>query len=189
MAIDDIVTRSFVTEGTYLKGSGISALPTAVTDRVFSPKISTSKSDIDEMKAHPGLKKDLTVFENDNHRYLTVADTLSTDDNNIVYYDATNKTYYITRLLDAVDTYALSSSGSMYDTDEKKKQVALEVALAMATTGTYKSDSNIYWLSRLDWSFFDDAYLEYVKSNYKDIFKTESSYRDEAKIDLTKFSA
>lgn len=189
MAIDDIVTRSFVTEGTYLKGSGISAIPSAVSDRVFSPKISTAKADIDEMKAHPGLKKDLTVFENDNHRYLTVADTLSTDDNNIVYYDASSKTYYITRLLDAVDTYALSSSGSMYDTDEKKKQVALEVAFAMATTGTYKSDSNIYWLSRLDWSFFDDAYLEYVKSNYKDIFKTESSYRDEAKIDLTKFNA
>lgn len=188
-SIDDIVSRKFITQGTYLKGSGISSIPASITDRVFSPKISTVKADVDEMNANPGLKKDLTIYEKDNNRYVTVADTLSAEDNNIVYYDSSSKTYYITRLLDAVDTYALASDGSIYNTAEKKKQIALEVAYAMSTTGSYKSDSNIYWLSRLNWEFFDDSYLAYIKTNYKDIFKTESSYLKEAKIDLTKFPA
>lgn len=189
-AIDDLVTRNLITEGTYLKSNGISSLPSDLSDRIFSPKVSSSKSVIEDMKAKPGTKGDLTVYENDGFRYVTVADTITTNDNNIVYYDASSKTYYLTRILDVVDTSALNTANtnSIYytTTGEKQKQIAMEVAYAMSTSGSYKSDSNVYWLSRLEFIYSDEDFLEYMKSNYKDIFKTESQYDGETPIDLNK---
>lgn len=197
-AIDDIVIRDLITDGTYLKSSGISALPSAITDRIFSPKVTSKKSDIDAMKedvkegstASLSSKKDLTVYAKDQHRYLTVADTITSDDvSSILYYDASSKTYYITRILDVVDTNAISGSDSIYDTDDKKNQLKAEVAYEMSTTGSYKTDSGVYWLSRMDFTYSDEDFLEYIKTNYKDVFKTENPYSSLKKISLKDFAA
>lgn len=193
-AIDEIATRNLVTDGTYLKSSGISSLPTGLTDRIFSSKVTSSKSSVDKMKnnidSSTGLsktKEDLTVYAADGYRYMTIADTLSTDEaSSILYYDSSSKTYYITRILDVVDTNAMSGTDSIYDTDAKKTQIAREVAYAMSTTGSYKTDSAVYWLSRIDFTYSDEDFLEYMKSNYKDVFKTENPYSSEAKIKLDK---
>ncbi len=196
-AIDEIATRNLITEGTYLKSSGISSLPTGLTDRIFSSKVTSSKTSVDKMKgdnidSETGLsktKEDLTIYAKDGYRYMTVADTLSTDDaSSILYYDSSSKTYYITRILDVVDTNAtsLSSTDSIYDSEAKKAQIAREVAYAMSTTGSYKTDSAVYWLSRIDFTYSDEDFLEYMKSNYKDVFKTENPYSSEAKIKLDK---
>lgn len=198
-AVDEIATRNLVTDGMYLKSSGISSLPTGLTDRIFSPKVTSSKSTVDEMKEidpDTGLskkKEDLTVYARDGYRYMTIADTLSTDSaSSILYYDASSKTYYITRILDVVDTNALSTGegkDTIYDTDAKQEQIKREVAYTMSTTGSYKTDSAVYWLSRLDFTYSDEDFLEYMKSNYKDVFKTENPYSSEFKFDLTKISA
>ena len=189
-AVDDLVVRDLTTEGTYLKSAGISSLPSALTDRIFSTRVSARTSVVNTLKNNPGVKgDDLTIYENDGNRYVTVADTISTDDNNIVYYDASSKTYYLTRILDVVDTAAIAnptedSTASIYTKAEQKQQIAWEVAYAMATTGSYKSDAGVYWLSRLNFEYFDDSFLEYMKSNYKDVFKTENPYASATKIDL-----
>ncbi len=194
-AIDEIATRDLITDGVYLKSSGISALPSGLTDRIFSTRVTSSKDKIDAMKAdglQNGLtknKQDLTVYAKDGYRYMTVSDTLSTDStSSILYYDASSKTYYITRILDVVDTNAVTSGDTIYDTDAKMNQIKAEVAYAMSTTGSYKTDSAVYWLSRIDFTYSDEAFLEYIKSNYKDVFKTENPYSSEAKFDLTKGS-
>lgn len=187
-AVDDIAQKDLTTKGLYLKSSGISALPSTLTDRLFSPKVTTSKSDVDTMKANPGTAVDYTVYEPDGYRYLTVADTLNNDESdNILYYDSSSKTYYLTRVLDVVDTAGLSltATDSIYDTAEKKEQIAREVAYAMSTTGSYKSDAGVYWLSRVDFTYSDSDFLEYMKSNYKDVFKTENPYSSEAKYTFT----
>lgn len=177
-AIDDIASQNLVTKGIYLSSSGISNIPSSLSSRIFSTKLSTSKSDVDEMKANPGTRKDISIYGEDGYRYLTVADTLSGAGDDIVYYDADSKTYYLVRLLDIVNTAALSSTAtnSIYDTEEKREQISREVAYTMSTTGSYKSTSAIYWLSRTKIKYSDDDFLEYMKSTYKDIFKTENPY-------------
>ena len=186
-AIDDIAKRNLVTKGLYLKGTGISSLPQGLSDRLFSPRVSTSKTTVDKMKTNKGTSEDLTVYEPDGYRYLTVADTVSSDAiSNILYYDSSSKTYYITRVLDVVDTSALSKSNSdsIYTSDAAKEQIAREVAYTMSTTGSYKSEASVYWLSRVDFSYSDADFLEYMKTNYKDVFKTDNSYADEPKFTL-----
>ncbi len=191
-AIDDIASKNLVTEGIYLSSSGISAIPSDLSSRIFSPRIATDKATVDLMKkdAEEGVnnRRDITVYGKDGYRYLTTSDTLSDSNDNLFYYDSSSKTYYLTRILDVVSASALSktNTSSIYDTDEKKEQIAREVAYTMSTTGSYKTNSIVYWLSRTDVKYSDEDFLEYIKSNYKDVFKKDNPYSDEEKIVLKK---
>ncbi len=191
-AIDDIASKNLVTEGIYLSSSGISSIPSDLSSRIFSPRIATDKATVDLMKkdAEEGVnnRRDITVYGKDGYRYLTTSDTLSDSNDNLFYYDSSSKTYYLTRILDVVSASALSktNTSSIYDTDEKKEQIAREVAYTMSTTGSYKTNSIVYWLSRTDVKYSDEDFLEYIKSNYKDVFKKDNPYSDEEKIVLKK---
>jgi hypothetical protein len=186
-AIDDIATKSLVTKGVYLKSDGLSSLPTALKERVFSLDMTTSADDITYMKAHPDTSKDsITVYEKDGFRYVTKTGTLNgSDTDNIIYYDSSSKTYYLVRILDVASSSSLSTTNtaSMYTADQKA-YFARQIAYAMSTTGTYKTDSAIYWLRRTKISYSDDAFLTYMKTNYKDLFKTTSSVDSEDKISI-----
>ena len=187
-AVDDIATRNLVTKGIYLKSDGLSSLPNKLKDRIFSVNVSTDKDTIADMKANPGKKSDVTVYQADGYRYVTTPSTLNDSDDDLVYYDSSSKTYYITRLLDAISSSALSEGSdhadtdSIYNTHAKKEQIAREVAYVMSTTGSYKTESAIYWLRRTNIKYSDSDFLEYMKSNYKDLFKKESAYDSEPKI-------
>ena len=130
------------------------------------------------MKEHPGTKKDISLYGKDGYRYLTVADSSTGTNDDIIYYDASSKTYYLTRLLDVVDTssLALNSSTSVYDTAEKKEQIAREIAYVMSTAGSYKTNSAVYWFSRTKFKYSDEDFLEYMKTTYKDVFKSDNPY-------------
>lgn len=176
--LDTIATTSLVTTGLYLKSDGISSLPEDVSDRLFDLDLTADKTTIETMKANPGDKSkgdSLSVYENDGFRYITTTGTLSSDNtsDDIVYYDASNGVYYITRVLDVVSTSSLSTTNtnSIYDTAAKKEQLARETAYVMSTTGSYKTNSDVYWLRRLNWTFYDEDFLDYMKSNYNDLFK------------------
>lgn len=184
-AIDEIATKDLVTDGIYLSSSGISSIPSDLSSRIFSLKLTTDKEDIDWMKANPGKKKDITLYGKDGYRYLTIADTLTGSNDDIIYYDADSKTYYLTRILDVVSTSALSNNttDTIYDTAEKKEQISREVAYAMSTTGSYKTNSIVYWLSRTKITYSDDDFLDYVKSTYKDVFKKDNPYTPTDKAD------
>lgn len=195
-SLDDIATRNLVTDGLYLKSSGISSLPSGLTDRIFSTKVTSNKSDVtsmkDSIKSKSGqfsTKADLTCYAPDGYRYMTVADTITSNDvDSILYYDSSSKTYYITRILDVVDNNAINGGNSSIYSGETLNQIKWEVAYALSTTGSYKTDSSVYWLSRMDWSYSDEAFLEYMKTNYKDVFKTENPYDSESKFDFKKWA-
>lgn len=179
-AIDDLARKDILTKGMYLNSDGLSGIPTDLKDRIFSSSLVTTKTG-------QGEGDDITKIEGDGFRYLTNAKNTGTEnDDNIVYYDSTNKAYYLTRVLDAVDSSSLrkDSTTSMYDTAEKKEQIAREVAYVMSTTGTYKTDSTIYWLRRLNFSYSDSDFLDYMKNNYKELFRKASLYDDYEKITL-----
>ena len=88
------------------------------------------------------------------------------------------------RILDAVSNASLSQSSttSMYDSAKKKEQIAREVAFKLASSDTYKKEATIYYLRRLNIDYSDSDFLNYLKENYKDLFKTESSYDQEPKL-------
>jgi hypothetical protein len=122
----------------------------------------------------------------DGFRYVTKTGTLNgSDTDNIIYYDSSSKTYYLVRILDVASSSSLSTTNtdSMYSADQKA-YFARQIAYAMSTTGTYKTDSAIYWLRRTKISYSDDAFLTYMKTNYKDLFKTTSSVDSEDKISI-----
>ena len=49
-AIDDIVKSNLVTEGIYLSSSGITGIPSDLSTRIFSTKLTTNKNLIKQMK-------------------------------------------------------------------------------------------------------------------------------------------
>ena len=194
MAYDDIAEQDLVTDGIHLSSDGLSNIPTDLKNRIFSTDITTEKSEVNEMKKagekNENAGKDITTYMADGYRYLTIPGTAATDEgSSILYYDTGSRTYYITRILDVVDNDALGSyespnTDSIYDTAEKQERIAREVAYAMSTTGSYKSNSTIYWLRRTKIDYSDDQFLEYMKTNYQDLFRTESATDGDPLIEL-----
>ncbi|MFA6830471.1 MAG: hypothetical protein WCR67_07235 [Bacilli bacterium] len=190
-AIDSVATKNFVTKGIYLKSEGLSSLPTSLTDRIFSLDLTSNKEDVAYMKENPGKSKDaLSIYGADGNRYITTTGNIANSgSDNIIHYDSSSKTYYLCRILDVVSSSSMNktNTSSMYHTEDGKalEKLARQVAYKMSSTGSYKTDSSIYWLRRTKITYSDEDFLEYMKSNYKDLFKTESSIDDEEKISIS----
>ena len=192
MAYDNIAKLDFVTDGIQLSSDGLSALPGDLKDRIFSNDFTTDLDEIEEMREagknndNPGI--DITTYKKDGYRYLTYPGTAQ-DDPGILYYDISSRTYYIVRILDVVTNtamgrYGAPNSSSVYNDVVKQEQIAREVAYAMATTSTYKTDATVYWLRRTEIDYSDEDFLEYMKTNYQDLFRTEASTDGDATIVL-----
>lgn len=193
-AVDKIVKDDYVTEGIYTSSDSIDSLPAALKNNVFSVNLALDKSTVDNMKNKKdkdGKDSDnyvsidgVSIFQADGNRYIINNGSTSSDDNKIIYYDSENKAYYLVRILDAVSNASLSQSSttSMYDSAKKKEQIAREVAFKLASSDTYKKEATIYYLRRLNIDYSDSDFLNYLKENYKDLFKTESTYDQEPKL-------
>lgn len=193
-AVDKIVKDDYVTEGIYTSSDSIDFLPAALKNNVFSVNLALDKSTVDNMKNKKdkdGKDSDnyvsidgVSIFQADGNRYIINNGSTSSDDNKIIYYDSENKAYYLVRILDAVSNASLSQSSttSMYDSAKKKEQIAREVAFKLASSDTYKKEATIYYLRRLNIDYSDSDFLNYLKENYKDLFKTESTYDQEPKL-------
>lgn len=194
MAYDDIAQRNFITDGVQLASDGLSGLPDTLKSRIFQTRYAYNKDDIEEMRAaglgegdyepNTNLGLDITQYCADGNRYLTFPGTAS-DASSLLYYDSSSTTYYLVRILDVVTNSSLGEGNdSVYDEAGKREQIAREVAYAMANTGTYKNDATIYWLRRTEIDYSDEDFLEYMKSNYQDLFRTSSSNDGDATIVL-----
>jgi len=189
-AVDDIATKELVTKGIYTSSDGLSSLPSDLKTRLFGNNVSTNKADVPDVptdgKAAHGKNNDVTVVEPDGFRYLTNEKQSGSDDDNIVYYDSSSKTYYLVRILDAVNSTALEkdNTASLYDTPAKKEQIAREVAYALSTTSDYKKNSTVYWFRRMKMNINDENFLSYLKSNYNDLFLKTSAVDSMSKITL-----
>ena len=193
-AVDKIVKDDYVTEGIYTSSDSIDSLPAALKNNIFSVNLALDKSTVDNMKNKKdkdGKDSDnyvsidgVSIFQADGNRYIINNGSTSSDDNKIIYYDSENKAYYLVRILDAVSNASLSQSSttSMYDSAKKKEQIAREVAFKLASSDTYKKEATIYYLRRLNIDYSDSDFLNYLKENYKDLFKTESTYDQQPKL-------
>ena len=186
-AIDTIVKADYVTRGIFSDTDTIGNLPSDVKDKLYNASNVLTNKNIYPTASSTlpldGTGTDLTVFEKDGFRYFKNTN----NGESIIFFDKSTSKYFLIRILDAVDTFALSKGNeeSIYDTDAKKEQIAREVAYSYATSGTFNSDSTIYWLRRCNFSYSDGDFLEYVKGAYPDLFKTESSYDEYKILDLS----
>lgn len=192
--VDEYVQNTFVTEGVFASSSSVNGIPTTLKNNIFSVNLALDKETVDKMKNKQDKDGNsvsdyqsidgVSIFQADGNRYLINNGSVSSDDNQIIYYDSDSKAYFLVRILDGVSNTALNvnSTTSMYDTKEKKEQIAREVAFELASDSTYKTEATIYYLRRSNIEFSDDDFLEYLKSNYKDLFKAYSNYDDEPKI-------
>lgn len=191
-AVDEIAQKDLVTDGIHLKSESLSAVPDKLKERIFDSKITSSKESVDIMKKEENLGKaveDLTAYEKDGFRYLTKASTINGSDSMadaIIHYDTESSTYYLVRILDVIDTNALNENNtdSIYADSKKREQIMREVAYTMSTTGSYKTDAAVYWLSRTEIKYSDEDFLEYMKTNYQNVFKTDNPWAKEEKIIL-----
>lgn len=190
-AYDDIAITNLVTDGLHTN-SGLTSLPDTLKKRIFSTDISTDKTKVSDMQKVENLDKSLdgiTTFEKDGFRYVTNPGSLSSENEtgNVIYYDSSSKTYYLARVLDVVSATDLNKGvedSSMY-TVAQKELLARQVAYTLSTTGDYKTNAAVYWLRRVKFKYSDEDFLEYMKSNYKDLFKTESTVDEESKFTFT----
>ena len=178
----------------FLISSSVNGIPTTLKNNIFSVNLALDKATVDKMKNKQdkdGNAVDdyqsidgVSIFQADGNRYLINNGSVSSDDNQIIYYDSESKSYFLVRILDGVSNTALNmnSTTSMYETKEVKEQIAREVAFELASDDTYKKEATIYYLRRSNIEFSDDDFLEYLKSNYKDLFKASSNYDDEPKL-------
>lgn len=192
--IDGYLSSSYVVNGIYTSSDDVGSVPSSLKNEIFSVNLATDKETVDKMKnkqdkdgndAGKYVSIDgVSIFQDDGYRYIINNGTVTTDENQIIHYDSSNKVYFIVRVLDAVSNSALSQSSttSMYDTAEKKEQIAREVAFKLASSDTYKKEATIYYLRRSEINYSDDEFLSYLKDNYKDLFRTTSPYDSEPKI-------
>ena len=185
--ISTLAKKTYVTKGIFSDTDTIGSLPSDVKDKLYNASnVSTNKEiypKADSTYPLNGTGSDLTVFERDGFRYFKNTN----NGESVIFFDKASSKYFLIRILDAVDTFALTKGNeeSIYDTDAKKEQIAREIAYSYALSGSFTNDANTYWLRRCNFSYSDGDFLEYMKSNYKDVFKTESSYDDYKVLDLS----
>lgn len=155
-------------DGYHLKSSGISSLPTAINNRVFSTNYTLNPDMTSE-------SKDVTTFIN-GHRYLTPSKVEDRSDllDLIVHYDASTDSYFIVEILDVITTAALEKLDS--DSEEvaaAKKERAMEVAYLLSDTSTYVSDSTVHWIKKANLSYSDQDFYDFILSSYPDVFEKD----------------
>lgn len=166
LAIDSLSKTDLITDGYYLKSTGIDGIPTDLKNRIFSTNYNIDPT---------ATKRDVT-YTIGGHRYLTPKIVENEDDmmDKIVHYDSSGSSYYIVEIRDVITTGALEKKDS--DSDEVKKskeERAIKVAYELATNATYVKDSTVYWLKNSNISYSDSDFYNYIKDNYPEVFEKD----------------
>lgn len=168
LATNSLRKENYITEGYFLRSTGLSSLPDALRTRIFSSNYTTDG----------GTTKDVTRTMPNGIRYVTAPQSEQGSTDDIVYYDSSSKTYYITEIHDVISSAVLRRNDS--DSEEviaSKKSRATTVAFEMATTSSYENNSIVFYLEELEdagkISWHDESFYNYISSNYPDVFEED----------------
>lgn len=165
LAKNSLKKQDLITEGYYLKSTGLTALPEDLKNRIFSSNYNTDPA---------STTRDVTTTMKNGKRYLTSPTSEQGDKDNMIYYDSASKTYYLVEIRDVINNASLKR----VDTDSEevkasKKARALEVAYEMSTTSSYVKNSTVHFLKEADISWHDEDFYNYILTNYPDVFEDE----------------
>ena len=190
LAISSLQISDLVTEDIYMKSSGITDMPSSLTDRIFSTNYVTN---VDNVASGASSDNSYVKFFSDNYiRFVTPAKREASDaitgqdlsfNNSGKYYLATINNALTTKLTVNNATYDTSeivstsriskNSSDSQEVANFKRDLAYEVAFNMATTDTYKKASIVYLFTHNHISYSDPDFYDYMKTNYSDCFNSD----------------
>ena len=191
---NNIRLKNYTTNGWFIKNGGLSDLPSAIRDRLFSIGVANGlkeDADSDEAVAQDRWQYENGSWtyskENDNSNayvakingkyYLKLATTEAGSDtnNDMLFYDRSSSTYYIVQIEEAVSSSKMSkTSDNRYAVTRSSsvmQEIVNEVAKVIAGGESYTTLSNKYWLEKLNLKLHDTVVYEYFKSNYPELFE------------------
>ncbi|MCI2069261.1 MAG: hypothetical protein LKJ88_06820 [Bacilli bacterium] len=191
LAINSLKVNDLITEGTYLKSSGLSSLPSDLKNSIFgsSSAYSTNVTAIEEKTASDSSYI-ITHDDGTMYRYVkpikSLAGSTSAD---IVTFDSTSATYYIAQInvADKSDDLAKLSDRSKIVTTSRiakndsdsaavkafKRDLAYDAAYEMASADTNKKAAITWYFTHNKISYSDPDFYSYMKTNYPDCFNSD----------------
>jgi hypothetical protein len=172
LALSSLQTTDLVTDGIYLKSSGLTSLPSSLKTRIFSTNYSTDIEGVED-----GSVKDVsyvTTHGDQTYRFVTPEVSLTGSGANIVNYDSDSGSYYIVQVNSIVTTSRIAQSDS--DSDEvkaTKRELANEAAYEMASSDSYKKSAIVWLLLNNDIDYSDEDFYDYIDTNYPAVFEDD----------------
>ena len=160
LKVRELYQKDFTGDDIYTRSAGISDLPSAVTDRLFSASIASY----------------ISTGDNGGVAFLTPKDVLNGSSLGKYYtYDSTSDAYYIV----VVNKYYTSSvinglienntvDGKVTYTDD-----IIDIAYGLADSSTNQRNALVYYLQQYDVgsNIHDQDFYDYIVSNYSEIIK------------------
>jgi len=172
LALSNLKTTDLVTDGIFLKSSGLTDLPSDLKTRIFSTNYST---DVDGVEN--GTVKDVsyvTTHGDTTYRFVTPEVSLTGSGANIINYDSDSNSYYIVQVNSIVTTSRIAKSDS--DSDEVKaykRELATEAAYEMAASESYRKSAIVWLLLNNDIDYSDEDFYDYIDTNYPAVFEDD----------------
>ena len=179
---NDLMTKSYTTDGWYSESSDISELPDAIKSRLFNIGVANvldNENIVDRWNgtsyAKPADESKLVAKINGKY-YLKVAskESGSQDEDDILFEDGGK--YYIIQIEEAVSGSKLSKDSEIYNVEGRertKEDIINEVARIIATKDTYQTLSTKHWLEKAAMEYHDTKVYDYFKENYPDLFEDD----------------
>lgn len=183
----DLALKDYTTEDWYVKNSGISELPSTLSNRLFNINVSNALDDFsaDEMEtkdkhdyATKGAKSYVRYIN--EHYYLTPSRSqqASADGRNFVIHDADSNSFIICEVVEAPSTAKLNiESDKGYFAKKANalftEEVARDLAKKLGTKDSYVTDAQASYLELYALQYHDSAVYDYFKSKYPELFDDE----------------
>ena len=161
LALRTLEQKDFTRDDIYTKSVGISDLPSTITERLFSASISSY----------------VLTSEKGGVQFLTPKTTLNGSDlSKYYFYDSSSNAYYIV----VVNKYYTSSVVNKIieeNTDENGKitytDELIDIAYDLSDSSTNQRQALVYYLKQYNVgdNIYDDAFYDYIVSNYAEITK------------------
>lgn len=180
LALRDLSAKKISDSDLFTKTNGISDLPSAVTDRLFSSSVSSylksayymedgSEAYDADGKVKEGAKevKFLTPLNSENGSELS----------NYYFYDSEGDAYYIVVVSEYAYTTSKLQDKVTYNASdktliEKVDSDVARIALELASSSSYSSDAILDVLDeyKISTNIHDQNFYDYMNENYADIF-------------------
>jgi len=172
LALADLKTTDLVTDGVFLKSSGLTDLPNALKQRIFSTNYSNDISGVEN-----GVVKDvsyITTHGDQTYRFVTPEVSLTESGANVINYDADSSSYYLVQVNSIVTTSRIAKNDNdSAEVKATKRELATEAAYEMASSDSYKKSAIVWLLLNNDIDYSDKDFYDYINTNYPAVFENE----------------
>lgn len=187
--INEVRKQSFVTKDWGIKDGGFSSLPEAIRSRLFNIGVANS---VDFLKDDAGVLADAGKWEGDAENkkvastfvrnihgdYYLVPKTYEKGNNrNFLFFE--NDTFYIVKIVEAVNTAKLAAkdddlnSYEHFKTEAEIAEIVAHVTEALAKLDATKTNALNFYMKDLKIVFHDEDVYDFFKEKFPDIFDDE----------------